>query len=88
MARGRFQEGDTAMKKQILSAALVAAFATGLVTASFAQTAGKGSPQGSQGAGSVSGTKSDTMGANPSNPNGTSAGANGATTGNGTGTGR
>lgn len=66
------------MKKQILSAALAAAFVTGLATASFAQTAGKGSPQGSQGAGSVSGAQSDQNGANPSNPNGTSAGTNGS----------
>ena len=63
---------ETAMKKHILVAAIVGAFATGVVTTSFAQDS-----QGGAGAGSVSGSKSDNSGANPSN-NGTTAGTTGS----------
>lgn len=57
------------MKRHLPTIALACAFAAGLATASFAQT----NPSGGSGAGSVSGAKSDTSGANPSNK-GTAAG--------------
>jgi hypothetical protein len=64
------------MKKHLLSAALVCAFAAGSVTMSFAQATTSG---GAAGAGSVSGSNPDATGPKPAN-SGTTAGSAGAGT--------